>query len=286
MRAPSPSLAVAVIGAPADVSARHDAAIAATSGLYRINDDPTESERTSIVVICHPHIEERVFACEQALEQGRFVLCQAPPAASAKQARRLAHVAATGRGVLQWEAPPLYSGFADAAQRAVTNLGAVLYMRLQLLLPQSWLADGSAGIIDSEGLWVLPFVEEIFGTLDSVAAHTRALVRTERATEDIALAHVECIGGVEGTIELHALGEEALIRLEAFGPRGSIRVERDLHTERLLGLRRQYQRLRELAQAGDWQPMDNVVQAVTLARWLRQSARLGVRLHRRDQERS
>jgi predicted dehydrogenase len=188
--------------------------------------------------------------------------------------------------VLQWEAPSLYSGFADAAQRAIANLGSVLYVRLQLLLPHSWLADESTAIIESEGLWVLPFLEATFGPVDSVAAHTRALLRTDRPTEDIALAHLEFVGGEEGTIELHALGEEAIVKLEVYGPRGSIRVERDLHSERLLGLRRQYQGLRELAKSGDWQPMDSVVEAVSLARWLRQSARHGVRLYRRDKERS
>lgn len=284
MQNPIPALRmpvkVAIVGAPSEKVAAHEAAIAASVDLQQ-----SATDDAAIVAVCHANMEQRMYACEQALERGRMVLCSPPPAASLRHAHKLLAAADAGGGELHWEAGPLFGGFAEAAMAALRTTRQTAYARLQLALPVEHIETDTTGIADSHAFWCLPFLQDCFGPIDTIAAHSRALLRRSSPAEDLVIAHLEFVNGVEATLEIHGLATDgvAMTRLEAFGPQGSVRLERDLYVEQIRGLRCQYQRLRDrsVERLPD-EPAPDLRTAVALNRWLRQSARLAKRLHRRE----
>ena len=230
-------------------------------------------------------MEERAYASEEALGRGRIVISSSPPATSPKQALRLAQAADAGKGYLAWEAPPLHGGFASSAEADLAHLGTILYTRLPVQLPRQWISQQQEGVFDGQGLWMIPLLERLFGPVHSIAVHSRCLLRTQHPTEDMGIAHIEFSAGTEGALEIHGLGENdstAQVQLQTFGVQGVSRIECDLQEERRIALQRQYLGMQAQVADGQWHKPEDVVDAVTAARWLRQAARLGQRLYRRD----
>lgn len=268
---------VAIVGEASDKVAAHAAAVAAVSGLQLSHDDDA-----AIVAVCHAHVEQRMYACEQALERGRMVICSTPPASSLRHTRRLLAVAETQGGTLLCEAGPVFGGFSEAADTALRTQNGTVYARLQVGLPASRIVAETAGVLETHAYWCLPLLQHWFGPIDTIAAHSRALLRTSTPAEDLVVAHLEFVNGLEATLEVHALASDdmATTRLEAFGAGSTIRLERELYTEQVVGLQRQYEWLRDGGTARG--AATDLLEAASLSRWLRQSSRLSRRLHRRE----
>jgi hypothetical protein len=243
-------------------------------------DTPKEGAR--IVAVCHTHPEERAFACQEQLAAGRAVLSLSPPARGVRAARQLAENAPGAH--LEWEAPVVDGGFCEEAQRQLRGVEGLVYLSLRVSLPRIWWETGRGeGLVESEAWWILPFLEGAVAPVDTVAAQTRALQRRDGPAEDMLVAHIELADGVEAAVEAHALAAPegaASVRLEAWGARGGVHLERDLHADRLRGLRRQYARLCR----GERSPWFDAVASAAASRWIDQSARLAVRVHRRKRE--
>ena len=270
---------------------RHAAALNAVDGLHLVDlpgcvdEELLEDPRVGIgAVLTAP--EERAYWTQRCLEGGRSVLTAAPVASSMAQARSLAEACRRSSAALQVEAPSLYSGFAADVRGCLACVGVPVYARLRIRVPRSWMASRPESVLTAEGLWAPLLLEELFGRVDSIAAHTRALLRN-RPTEDLALAHLEFFSGVEAVLEVHSLGEEdrGTADFELYGDHGRAEVGEDLHDARVVGLRHQYALLRDAVRDGVSDAGDSAAQVergCRLATWIQQSARLGRRLHRRD----
>ena len=276
-------VAVAVLGQ--GERSRHLEAIASVSGLSAL--EPGESPEASLadprvgmVTVLSPP-PERAYWIRRSLEKGHGVLCACPPTTRRRGEELLAALAATRRlGVLRIDAPSLHSGFADEVRRSTDRVKGPVYARLRVRVPRAW--SGTEGLLGSHSLWGPLLLEELFGRVDTVAAHTRALVRN-RPEEDLALAHLEFVNGLEAMLEVHALGTEteADVDFELYGHGGRALVHEDLHKARVIGLQRQYEELLAALQGRKTEPdplARDLRRALLLTDWVRMAARLGRRL--------
>lgn len=278
---------------------RHIAAIAAVKGLHlvpggdaREGTGPEEilaDARVRIVTVLAA-VADGSHWIERALEGGRAVLSAAPPAATPSHAARLANAARAAGTVLLVESTGADAGFAADVLSCAGGVSPALYARLCVVVPRSWLQGRREGLLESEALWAVPLLVTALGPLDAVAAHTRALVRNQ-PKEDFAIAHLTFASGTEGLLEAHALAANAArATFEIYGPRDEARVDADLHRTRCEGLQPLYERLRDAAAGtGGTRALDShgidasgLEEALRLADWVRQSARLARRLHRRE----
>ncbi len=283
----SEEMGVAVLGTAE--RCRHLAAVGAVEGLRALEPAGESPEgwladpRAGIVTVLSPP-SERGYWVRQALEAGKGVLCACPPVAG-RRAGELRDLAGAERhGMLRIDAPSLHSGFADEVRRSVTRVERPVYARLRVRVPRAW--SGTGGVLGSHALWAPLLLEELFGRIDTVAAHTRALVRN-RPEEDLALAHLEFLNGLEAVLEVHALGAEteADAAFELYGHRGRAFVHEDLREARTTGLRRQYGDLLAVAQGWEAAPdplAEGLGRALQLAAWLHRAARHGRRLEERE----
>lgn len=279
----SEELGVAVLGHVG--RSRHLEAIASVSGLSALEppDGPEAwlaDPRVGIVTVLSPP-SERGYWVRRALEEGRGVLCASPPTSRRRGGELLAAMAETRRpGVLRIDAPSLHSGFADEVRRSAARVEGPVYARLRVRVPRTW--AGSEGLLGSHSLWAPLLLEELFGRADTVAAHTRALVRN-RPVEDLGLAHLEFVNGLEALLEVHALGTEteADVDFELYGHGGRSLVHEDLRQSRVMGLQRQYEELAAALRGRETTPdplAEDLQRALLLADWVRMAARLGRRL--------
>lgn len=274
---PDNLLRVAIVGDDESGTARHDAAIRSVSGLCRTD----RLEEADIVSICHRRLEERSFACEQALCRGQRVVSLAPVTTDRGDADRLVRVAQQHGASLEWEEPAVTSGFADTVLRQVEQHRGLVYATLHVTIPRTWVPSRGPGILMLHGLWMMPLIERLFGPADTVAAHTRTLVALDSMAEDLALAQIEFVNGMEATIQAHSLASpEAVgyIGFAAWGGETDVQVRTDLPTARSRGLTRQYQHLRD----GTGSSSFDIRLALHGARWVSQAARHRVRVHRRE----
>ena len=264
---------------------RHLAAIASVTGLKALEaEEDSEAQladpRVGMVAVLSPP-SERGYWSRRSLETGRAVLCACPPTTRRRGGELLAALDATGRPqALRIDAPSLHSGFAEEVRRAAARVEAPVYARLRVRVPRAW--AGSEGLLGSQALWAPLLLEELFGRVDTVAAHTRALVRN-RPEEDLALAHLEFVNGLEALLEVHGLGTEteADVDFELYGHGGRALVHGDLHEARVIGLQGQYGELLAALQGRETKPDPLAIdlrRALLLADWVRRAARLGRRL--------
>ena len=285
----SEEMGVAVLGSAE--RSRHLAAVDAVEGLRALHPSGEESPegwladpRVGIVTVLSPP-SERGYWVRRALEAGHGVLCACPPAAGRRTGELGDVVGSPERqGLLRIDAPSLHSGFADEVRRSVTRVERPVYSRLRVRVPRAW--AGTGGVLGSHALWAPLLLEEIFGRIDTVAAHTRALVRN-RPEEDLALAHLEFLNGLEAVLEVHALGAEteAEAAFELYGQGGRALVHEDLGEARVTGLRRQYGDLLAVRQGRGAAPdplAEGLGRALQLAAWLHRAARHGHRLGERE----
>ena len=282
-------MGVAVLGTAE--RCRHLAAVDAVQGLRALDPAGEESPegwladpRVGIVTVLSPP-SERGYWVRRALEAGHGVLCACPPAAG-RRTGELAEVVGSPerQGMLHIEAPSLHSGFSDEVRRSVTRVEGPVYARLRVRVPRAW--SGTGGVLGSHALWAPLLLEELFGRIDTVAAHTRALVRN-RPEEDLAVAHLEFLNGLEAVLEVHALGTEteADAAFELYGHRGRALVHEDLREARMTGLRRQYGDLLAVARGREaaTDPLaEGLGRALQLAAWVHRAARHGRRLGERE----
>ncbi len=281
----SEAVGVAVLGH--SERARHLAAIRSVAGLHVLEPGPKEGPeerladpRVGMVAVLSPPTE-RGYWIRHALESGHGVLCACPPTSWRRVGELAAVLAATQRqGMLRIDAPSLHSGFADEARLSAARVEGPVYARLRVRVPRAW--AGTDGLLGSQYLWAPLLLEELFGRIDTVAAHTRALVRN-RPEEDLALAHLEFVNGLEALLEVHALGTEteADVDFELYGHGGRALVHEDLHEARMTGLRRQYEELLAALQGRETTPdplAKDLRRALLLSEWVRRAARLGRRL--------
>ena len=265
---------------------RHLAAIDSVAGLHVLEGAGESAEerladpRVGLVTVLTPPTE-RGYWVRHALEMGHGVLCASPPATWRRSGELAAAVGAARRpGLLRIDAPSLHSGFADEVRLAAARVEGPVYARLRLRIPRS--RAGAEGLLGSRSLWAPPLLEELFGRIDTVAAHTRALVRNQ-PEEDLALAHLEFVNGLEALLEVHALGTEteADVDFELYGQGGRAFVHEDLPQTRMTGLRRQYEGLLAALQGRETTPdplARDLGRALLLTEWVRRAARLGRRL--------
>lgn len=278
----SEEVGVAVLG-NAERS-RHLAAIASVTGLKALEaEGEPEAQladpRVGMVAVLSPP-SERGYWVRRALETGLGVLCACPPTSRRRGEPLLGALAASRPGALRIDAPGLHSGFADEVRRSTAGVAAPVYARLRVRVPRAW--AGTEGLLGSQALWAPLLLEELFGRVDTVAAHTRALVRN-RPEEDLALAHLEFVSGLEALLEVHALGTEteADVDFELYGHGGRALVHESLHEARASGLQGQYEELLAALQGRETKPDPLAIdlqRALLLADWVRRAARLGRRL--------
>lgn len=270
---------------------RHVSAIAAVPGLHLVpglaNASPDEvlaDGRVGIVAVLTP-LSERRHWVECALGGGRGVLSAAPPAATPAEAAHLEGLARQAGARLEVESPGAWAGFADRVVTCAQGVAPALYTRLRVVVPKAWLVARPEGLLESEVLWAVPLLVAALGPLDTVSAHTRALVRNA-PKEDLAIAHLHFACGAEGLVEFHALSaESALATFEIYGPRDEGHVEADLSRFRVEGLGVQYRRLRDAGGPDRGEGglgAVSIEESIRLADWLRQSARMARRLHRQE----
>ncbi len=284
----SEEMGVAVLGT--EERGRHLAAVDAVEGLRALEPAGEESPegwladpRVGIVTVLSPP-SERGYWVRQALEAGNGVLCACPPVAGRRAGDLRDLVGVERQEMLRIDAPSMHSGFADEVRRSVTRVEGPVFARLRVRVPRTW--SGTGGVLRSHALWGPLLLEELFGRIDTVAAHTRAMVRN-RPEEDLALAHMEFLNGLEAVLEVHALGAEteADAAFELYGHRGRALVHEDLREARMTGLRRQYGDLLAAAQGREAAPdplAEGLGRALQLAAWLHRAARHGRRLGERE----
>ena len=173
-----------------------------------------------------------------------------------------------------------------ALSRCPGNTGAIgraLYVDLEISVASADVADTGDGVVLLHGQHALSVLTHRFGHLDSMYARTRTL-KLNRPAEDIAVAQLRFSSGLEGTVQVNALGDRGAIRLALYGSGATIEHRADLRTASAHELARQYA---DFAAAADSKSTPEygyreLVRGSFLSEWLHQSARQDREIYRRD----
>ena len=192
------------------------------------------------VIVCTP-LAQRDYWIIQAASTGRHVFSESPLAATFSQASAVVHSCSAAGVELAVRAKHLSAALEADLRRLVEEqtIGPLLFFDLKVSVPRRCLIDKKEGVILLFGLDYLSLIGAHLGTLDSIYARSRSL-GLNRPAEDLAVAQLWFKSGLEGTIQLNALGEKEEVSFQLYGRYGTMKTENSWG-ENLKGLRLQYE---------------------------------------------
>ena len=174
----------------------------------------------------------------------------------------------------------------DRAVRSALGVGGIgvpLYFDLRVEVPRAWLASAREGILLLHGYPFARVLAERFGPLDTVLARTRSLGRN-RPAEDVSVAMLRFINGIEGVLQVDGLGSQAQVRMTIHGTTGSMCLRHELRTGLQRDLRSSYDDFASVLCDGSrpGHGIEELTHTMHALDWIRQSARQNAELYRGD----
>lgn len=234
--------------------------------------------------------EDREYWIRQAAACGKHIVCEQPVVSSSDRAIKLSNHC-RDNGVRLY----LAKRFAPEPEQLLREsmsgetTGPVVFLALDVFVPKGWVSPGQRGVVLEYGAPFAHLLEDCFGPIDTIYARTRSLV-TNRPQEDVAVVQLRFRNGVEGILQVNALGSHAsTVRIAAYGTDGSSTFEVDLLKSDASGLRSSYEELGRATAAieqGALAPSSTVLfEGLFIVDWIHQSARHNIEVTRRDARR-
>lgn len=273
--------------------AAHVAAIEAVSSVFLVgriceDTDTAESEFAGPEsMLADPGIaalavltrmEDREYWVRQAVEHGKQIICE-HPVASAERAIKLGRLCKQS-GLSLHLADSVSSELDRTLQKALasTGLGSIVFVTVNVFIPRDWVTPRAGlGVVVEFGAPVAHLLSNCFGPIDTIYARTRSLV-ANRPQEDVAVAQLRFKDGIEGTLQINALGSRARVCVAVYGSADSVVIEMDLRKSNPEGLRAVYEGLGQEVIARS----SAFVEGMLIADWIHQSARHNREVPRRE----
>jgi len=236
-------------------------------------------------VIIDTPVEQRSHWAHSAMEAGKAALCELPLVSSTAQARGLRTACQRSGTQLTMvgndACPDLDHALRDAL--GVGGIGIPLYFDLRVAVPRVWLASAREGVLLLHGYSFARVLVERFGPLDTVLARTRSLGRN-RPAEDVSVAMLRFINGIEGVMRVDGLGNQAQVQMTIHGASGSVDLRHALRTGPQRDLRTSYDDFARVLCGGATprHGIGELTDTMYTLDWIRQSARQNAELYRRD----
>ena len=235
-------------------------------------------------VVVNVETDEREYWVRRAAEAGKHVLSDTPVVPTFSKARCLVS-SFEAKGLTFAITDELFSSaIAERARKTVAGgtLGRLLFVDAKVSVPRRWLAPRSAGVMLEYGSSTAVLLQEIIGRLDTVHGRTRSF-GVNRPEEDVAVANVGFVNGVEGILQVIGLGERSELRLEINGSAGSATFLQQLPIQSRDGLAQIYEGFSRALRGGRPTRDARVLQdSLFIVDWIQQSARLGREISHRE----
>jgi len=244
-----------------------------------------DAEVRGVTVCTSP--SERSYWVRRSAEAGKHVFAEFPVVSSYRQGRDLADHCRHSGISLAIAVPPIYSDLAAAAVNCEQSgdIGRALHFELSIRLPKQELATGKEGVLLLQGVFVMVWLTARFGPLDSVYARTRS-VGLNRAAEDVAVAQLRFLNGLEGTVQITGLGSRSELSFHLYGSDGTAESGGIQQASSVAGLRVHYENFMAAAD-GKCDPQfggRELAQGLFMVEWLGQSARQDREVYRSEVE--
>jgi len=221
----------------------------------------------------------------RAAEAGKPALCELPLVSSTAQARELEATCGSSNTPLAMVTDDTGHELARSVREALGpgGIGAPLYFDLHVGVPRAWIAGAREGVLLLHGYPYARLLTAVLGPLDTVLARTHSL-RRNRPTEDIAVAMMRFVNGIEGVLHVDGLGEHPQVRMTVRGTGGSACLRHEIGMGLQRDLRCSYDDLANLlsGSAGPSHGVGELRHTMYTLDWIRQSARQNAELHRGD----
>ena len=207
-------------------------------------------------------LTQRPYWAGRVQQAGKFVLCPPP----------LPQLGAVG----PWSvvAPLLFSSLPGQVQRLQADCGPLLHYEISLAYPRGRIEAGDGDRLEGLMQECLCLADRLWGPIDSVLARSRSLA-ANRPQADWLVVLMRGFNGLEGQLQVNALGRQNRLRVALWGRRGEGVVEEEVPSLQEAGLVAQYGQWAQGMDGGKfsvWGPQQAQVGA-TLARWVMRSAR-------------
>ena len=238
------------------------------------------------VTVCTSPVE-RLHWIRRSAAAGKHVFSESPVVSTYRQGRDLAAYCRRMGTSLAVAGPPIYSDLARVVEDCQRNgkIGRPLHFELSRHIPKESLATEKEGVLLLQGVFAMDLLRARFGQLDSVYARTRS-IGLNRSAEDIAVAQLRFLNGVEGTVQINGLGSRSAISFHLYGSDGAAELGEDQQRDSGDGLRSQYESFMAAAD-GRGEPEfggRELVQGLFMVEWLNQSARKDREVYRGEVE--
>ena len=235
-------------------------------------------------VVVNVETDEREYWVKRAAEAGKHVLCDTPVVPTFSKARCLVSSFEANGLTFALTDELFYSAIADRSRKTVSEgtLGRLLFVDAKVSVPRRWLAPRSAGVMLEYGSSTAVLLQEIIGRLDTAHGRTRSF-GVNRPEEDVAVANLGFVNGVEGILQVCGLGERSELEIEIHGSAGSATFLQQLPIQSRDGLARIYEGFSR-ALRGERPTLDAQVlqDSLFIVDWIQQSARLGREISRKE----
>jgi predicted dehydrogenase len=252
------------------------------AALYENAEAAITDSRVSIVALCSPPLETRHWIRVASLA-GKSIVAEMPIGGDSRHFRNLVdHCSASGT-LIVGVADMVYSECGSRIARCLdSDIGSPLFLECNMLVPRASLDIAWGGVLSAHGCGLFTLITKTFGRLDSVYARTRSL-KTNRPSEDIAVAQLRFYDGIEGALIVNGLSDEEKMVIHLHGSRGSLKVEED-RIRFADGLQAQYHELANNAHATTPPKVTtgDLAEAQFLLAWIQHSARQNREISRKE----
>ena len=229
-------------------------------------------------------MEDREYWVRQAVEHGKHIMCE-HPVASADRAIKLGRLCKQSGLSLHLAEP--FSSELDRTLReslASTSLGTIVFASVDVFIPRDWITPKAGfGVVVEFGAPFARLLSNCFGPIDTIYARTRSLV-ANRPQEDVAVVQLRFKDGMEGALQINALGSRARVCMAVYGSTDSVVIDKDLQETDPEGLRAVYEGLGQGTEVIT--RSSTLVDGMLIADWIHQSARHNREVPRREVTRS
>jgi len=236
--------------------------------------DQMRDPSTHVVVVCTAP-EDRSYWIEAGLAAGHWVVSPLP--------QKLPESTLVEGARFRVDAPLAWSDVDTDLQTRARHTPNLAYVRATMQIPEEWVRG--EGILLRWGTWLPLLLQRSLGPIDTLHARSRCY-RHDGLWEDHVLAHLTFANGVEGHVEMDALGSEAEWRVDFLGGETPNSSAGDIHLDRAADLTALYDSLGKVNPADALTGGLALREAMFLVHWIRQSARLERTLTRREARRA
>ena len=236
--------------------------------------DQMRDPSTHVVVVCTAP-EDRSYWIEAGLAAGHWGVAPLP--------QKLPESTLVEGARFRVDAPLAWSDVDTDLQTRARHTPNLAYVRATMQIPEEWVRG--EGILLRWGTWLPLLLQRSLGPIDTLHARSRCY-RHDGLWEDHVLAHLTFANGVEGHVEMDALGSEAEWRVDFLGGETPNSSAGDIHLDRAADLTALYDSLGKVNPADALTGGLALREAMFLVHWIRQSARLERTLTRREARRA